>query len=129
MDRKQNENRCQGRTKNGRPCRAFATEGGLCFLHSNPNKAAELGRKGGRKNRHAPLPCADPLPPLTTATNVRDTVAGLIEDVRSSRVPQKTASVLTPMLNLLLKAIETSDLERRIEALEKREAKSQTSER
>ena len=104
----------------GRPCRAFATEGGLCYLHANPNKAAELGRKGGRKNRHAPIATAvDPLPPLTTASNVRDTVAGLIDDVRSGRVPQKTASVLTPMLNLLLKAIETSDLEQRIEALER----------
>jgi len=120
MNLKQNENRCQGRTKKGRPCRAFATEGGLCFLHTNPNKAAELGRKGGRKNRHATaVPTTDRLPPLTTAIDVRDTLVRLYDDVRSGKVPQKTASALTPMLNLLLKAIETSDLEQRIEALEK----------
>lgn len=123
MKTKQNDNHCKGRNKNGGPCRAFATEGGLCYLHANPKKAVELGRKGGRKNRHAPAAITmNPLPPLTTATNVRDSVAGLIDDVRSGRVPQKTASVLTPMLNLLLKAIETSDLEQRIEALEKAES-------
>lgn len=120
MKTKPKDNHCQGRTKNGRSCRAFATESGLCYLHANPNKAPELGRKGGQKNRHAPAATTvDPLPPLTTATNVRNAVAALIDDVHLGKVPQKTASVLTPMLNLLLKAIETSDLEPRIEALEK----------
>lgn len=120
MKTKPNDNHCKGRNKNGGPCRAFATEGGLCYLHANPGKAAELGRKGGRKNRHPSAPTTvDPSPPLTTASNVRDTVAALIDDVRSGRVPQKTAAVLTPMLNLLLKAIDISDLEQRIEALEK----------
>jgi len=40
--------RCQGQTKAGKPCRAAATSGGLCYFHANPNKAAELGRIGGR---------------------------------------------------------------------------------
>jgi len=44
--------RCKANTKEGRPCRAAATEGGLCFFHANPNKAVELGRIGGRKNGH-----------------------------------------------------------------------------
>lgn len=124
MEANQNEHRCQGRKKNGRPCRAFATSGGLCYLHANPKKAAELGRKGGRKNCHTPASTGvDPLPPLTTASNVRDSVACLIDDVRSGRVSQKTASVLTPMLNLLLKAIDISDIERRLEALEKEKEK------
>jgi Family of unknown function (DUF5763) len=44
--------RCQALTKAGKPCRAAATEGGLCFFHANPSKAVELGRIGGLKNRH-----------------------------------------------------------------------------
>jgi len=47
-------NRCGAKTKEGKPCRAAATEGGLCFFHANPNKAAELGRVGGRKSRYPP---------------------------------------------------------------------------
>jgi hypothetical protein len=43
------------------PCR----EGGLCFLHSNPKKAAELRRIGGKKNRH--IPGGISLPPLESA--------------------------------------------------------------
>ena len=27
-------------------------EGGLCYFHANPNKAAELGRNGGRRRKH-----------------------------------------------------------------------------
>jgi hypothetical protein len=45
------KNSCRAKTKNGEPCQAAATEGGLCFFHSNPKKASELGQIGGRKNR------------------------------------------------------------------------------
>jgi hypothetical protein len=31
--------RCQSLTKKGEPCRAAATEGGLCFFPANPNIA------------------------------------------------------------------------------------------
>jgi len=44
MDAKQNGSRCKARTKAGKPCRAAATAGGLCFFHANPEKASELGR-------------------------------------------------------------------------------------
>lgn len=40
--------RCKALTKSGKPCRAAATAGGLCFFHANPNKRlswAELGEK------------------------------------------------------------------------------------
>jgi hypothetical protein len=41
--------RCKALTTQGKPCRAAATEGGLCFFHANPNKAVELGRIGGKQ--------------------------------------------------------------------------------
>jgi hypothetical protein len=56
---------CKGRTRSGKPCRAAATAGGLCFFHANPAKAAALGRLGGKKRHHfgteknfSPLPMA-----------------------------------------------------------------------
>jgi hypothetical protein len=125
MSTKRGDVRCKAQTKEGKPCRAAATEGGLCFFHANPNKASELGRIGGRKNRHAAAGAADPLSKLDTALAVRETVAGLIERVISGRLSPRIASGLAPLLNLQLRAIETTDLERRVADLEKRLAEAQ----
>src|SRR5208283_6129230 len=120
MTRKNLDSRCKARAKSGKPCRAAATEGGLCFFHTNPNKASELGRIGGRSNRHAAGENVDPLPTLDNAMAVRDTVARLIADVYAGKIHPRIASGLAPLLNLQLRAIETTDLEQRIAKLEKR---------
>jgi hypothetical protein len=113
-------NRCKAKTKSGKPCGAAATAGGLCFFHANPNKASELGRIGGRSNRHTAGETGDPLPTLDNALAVRDTVARLIADVYAGKTHPRIASGLAPLLNLQLRAIETTDLEQRIAKLEKR---------
>jgi hypothetical protein len=74
MTHKNLNSRCKAIAKSGEPCRAAATEGGLCFFHANPDKASELGRIGGRGNRRAAGENADPLPTLDNALAVRDTV-------------------------------------------------------
>jgi hypothetical protein len=118
--------RCKARTKAGKPCGAAATAGGLCFFHANPNKASELGRIGGRSKRR-PLPgSVDPLPKLDNAMAVRKTVAQLIEDVYSGRLDTRVAMALTPLLNLQLRAIETTDVERRLEEWGKQSEGDQT---
>jgi hypothetical protein len=114
-----NGTRCKARTKSGKPCRAAATEGGLCFFHANPSKAAELGRIGGRKNRYIQPGTTDSLPSLDTAQAVRDTVARLITDVYSGKLSPKIATGLAPLLNLQLRAIDITDLQRRLANLEK----------
>ena len=118
------DSRCKGRTKSGRPCRAAATPGGLCFFHANPDKASELGRIGGRGNRHAAGENADPLPTLDNAMAVRDTVARLIADVYGGKVHPRIAAGLAPLLSMRLRAIETTDVERRLAQLEKAMAKT-----
>ena len=115
------ESRCKSLTKAGKPCRAAATEGGLCFFHANPAKASELGRIGGRKNRHIIAASLDPFPDLKTALDVRETVDRVIKEVCARRIDPRTAAALTPLFSLQLRAIETSDLERRLLALEKRD--------
>lgn len=64
MSTKISDGRCKGRAKSGKACRAAATNGGLCFFHANPDKASELGRIGGRSNRHVAGETAYPLPRL-----------------------------------------------------------------
>jgi hypothetical protein len=110
--------RCQGQTKSGKPCRAAATSGGLCFFHANPNKASELGRIGGRSNRQVAGESTDPPPSLDNVTALQATVARLISDVYSGKLPPRTAAGLAPLLNLQLRTIETADLERRLANIE-----------
>src|ERR1017187_7724447 len=96
------KNRCQARTKEGKPCRAAATAGGLCFFHANPNKASELGRIGGRSKRDGSTENGDPLPTPDTAVALRDTAARLITDVMAGKVHPRVAAGLAPLMNLLL---------------------------
>jgi hypothetical protein len=93
-------NRCKGTARTGRPCRAAATEGGLCFFHANPEKAAELGRIGGTKNRYTFV--AEDRPPLaiTSVKEVQTTLTRLIDEVYSSKLSPKTAAGLAALLNL-----------------------------
>lgn len=66
--------RCRATTKTGKRCKAAPTAGGLCFFHANPNKAVELGRKGGRKNRNLPIEAIDSPLNLNTAEGIRTTL-------------------------------------------------------
>ena len=110
---------CKARTKAGKPCRAAATEGGLCFFHANPDKASELGRMGGRSKRYA-AESADPLPTLDGTIAVRDTAARLFEEVYSGKRHHRVAASLAPLLNLLFRATAKTDLlEQRIAELER----------
>jgi hypothetical protein len=98
---------CKGIAKSGKPCRAAATAGGLCFFHANPNKAAELGRLGGRSKNQIVTEGLDPLPALDNAIAVRDTLARLITDVHAGKVALNTAAELARLLNLQLRALES----------------------
>jgi hypothetical protein len=111
----------------GKPCRAAATEGGLCFFHANPNKAAELGRVGGRKSRH-PLGCvADPPRDLKSMKGVLEAAGRLIEDVYSGKISPRIAGCVAPLLNLQMRAIQATDLEMRITKLELSQTESRES--
>ena len=116
---KNSNSRCQALTKKGTPCRAAATAGGLCFFHANPNKASELGRIGGRSNRHWTAESPD-VPPLSleSATAIRDAIARLIADLYAGKLHPRVAAGLSPLLNLQLRAIEKTDVERRIADME-----------
>jgi hypothetical protein len=100
MTSENQDSSCKGQTKSGKPCRAAATSGGLCFFHANPNKASELGRIGGKRNRRVIAQNDDPLPKLNTAMAVRDVVTQLIADVYSGKLQPRVAAGLAPLLNL-----------------------------
>lgn len=118
MALRNSNSRCKATAKSGKPCRAAATAGGLCFFHANPDKASELGRVGGRRNRRTADETCETLPVLDNALAVRNTIARLVSDVFSGKLHVRVASGLAPLLNLQLRAIETADLEQRLAKLE-----------
>jgi len=106
MSVKNLESRCKAVAKSGKPCRAAATAGGLCFFHANPNKASELGRIGGKSNRHATTGVADPLPKLENAVAVSNALGQLFADVQAGKTSPKVATTLAQLLSLQLRAFE-----------------------
>ncbi len=117
---KNEEHPCKAKAKSGEPCRDAATPGGLCYFHANPDKASELGRIGGRKNRHGAAENVDPLPTLDNALAVQSMVARLITDVYAGKIHPKTAAGLAPLLNVQMRAIEVTNLEGQVASLKKR---------
>ena len=110
MAQKNSDRRCQAPTKSGKPCGAAPMEGGLCFLHANPNKARELGRIGGRKKHTFAYATPESLAPLDNAVAVRDALARWIPDLIAGKLPPKIATPLASLLNLQLRAIEAIEV-------------------
>ena len=111
-------NRCQSRTKAGRPCKAAPTAGGLCFFHANPNKASELGRIGGAKRKRNGSERSITFADVNNALAVKEMVSRLIEEVSAGNLNSRIPS-LVRLMSLQLRAIETADLDVRLTKLEK----------
>lgn len=112
---------CRAKTKAGRPCAAPVLSGSaFCALHSDPNRAAELGRKGGARNRkvYEGEVCNVSVP--QSAGDVKRMLAETMADIRAGRMNPKLGSTLGYLGTALLRAFELADFEQRLEQLEKR---------
>ena len=92
---------------------------GLCALHAHPARAAEMGRRSGKARRKgwSEQQQAELAPPQT-ADEVRTALGQFISDVRARRLDPKVAGTLGYLANVLLKSIEVSDVEGRLDAVE-----------
>lgn len=113
--------KCAKRNLSGKPCGAPAGSSGLCALHSNPDRARQLGARGGKGNRHVPttVPAIQFEPPKNAA-DVRDALGKIMADVHNGALDTKRATTAVYAGMALLKALETSDLESRIKSLEEK---------
>lgn len=110
---------CSAKTKRGHPCRAAVVCGTrFCALHGDPTRAAELGRMGGLKNRHYVDTDEVTIAPPSTPEDIKNLLAQAMADVRAKKLDPRTASTLTYMSGALLKAFESTDLEKRLARLE-----------
>ena len=95
-------------------------ERGLCAFHADPKRAAQLGRLGGQKNRlRISRAEARHVRPPQTAKEVKEILAETMAGVQSGGLDPKIGSVIAYMGNALLKAIETTEMEERLQALER----------
>ena len=111
--------KCSARTKLGNECRAAAVVGTqFCALHGDPSRAAELGRMGGRKNRHYVDVDEVKFAPPSTPEDIRNMLSQAMADVHARKLHPRIASTLTYMAGALLKAIESTDVQQRLARLE-----------
>lgn len=118
--RKQSRELCKARTKIGGPCQAPAVEGGFCFCHAHPEKMAELGRQGGRKNRRWKLDEGNRQPrPLKSMGEVGELLEETINRVRQGPFDLRAANAIGFLASVLLKALDQRTEERlaQLEAL------------
>jgi len=107
--------KCQAKTKAGRSCAAPAIRGSrFCALHSDPNRAAELGRRGGGKHKHVYESDAKEVAAPQNAADVKAFLAETMAEIRGGRMDPKVGTTLGYLGTSLLKAIETSDIEQRL---------------
>jgi hypothetical protein len=111
---------CQQKKRDGSDCRARAVAGqSLCALHSEPGRAAELGRKGGhRRAIYAPGRLKEFTAPRDAA-DLRDLLAQSIIDIRAGMLDPKIANSISYLGAGFLRAVELADIEARLAELER----------
>lgn len=114
--------KCKYTKDNGRQCGAYAMKGSeFCYLH-NPaisKKQKKLDQTRGGANRRA-LTIAEPLPPMKLETP-KDVVLLLVDTinrVRAGELDVKVANCLGVLTGHLIKALETAQLNDKLEAIE-----------
>jgi len=110
---------CQKKKRDGKRCRAPALAGKkYCALHAEPGRAAALGRKGGcRRTVCSPDSLKEFVAPQSAA-DLRDLLAEAIIEIRAGKLDPKVGNALGYLGTSLLRALEVSDTERRLDALE-----------
>ncbi len=111
---------CKATASSGGRCKAKPHKGGLCFFHSDPKRAAELGRKGGRRNRHTYETPLQHVSVPESAGDVKQMLAETMAEIRAGRMDPKLGSTLGYLGMALLRAFEVADFEPRLKQLEQR---------
>ena len=103
---------CKAQTKAGGVCQAPAVERNLCFFHAHPEKPAELGRQGGKTNRHWKVE-EESLPqiPLKSIGDVSRLLEETINRVRQGPFDLRAANAIGFLAGILLKAIDSGRIE------------------
>jgi hypothetical protein len=109
--------KCRAKNNSGKPCSAPAVGGtNRCVMHSG--RAVELGRKGGRRRAVYKPDGLKEFPAPKNAADLRELLAQSIIEIRTGKLDPKLANSISYLGTGFLRALEISDLETRLLALE-----------
>ena len=95
-------------------------EGGLCYFHANPDKASELGKRGGQAKSPTGTPGVSEYDarPLRSVDDIAKLLADTINDLRSGSIDSRLANTVGFLAGGMLKALQQGDMEGRLRAME-----------
>ncbi len=109
---------CDHKKRDGKRCGARALKNEThCSLHAEPGRAAALGSKGGRRRAYRPGDLREFAAPKTAA-DLRDLLAESMIEIRGGKLDPRVANALGYLGASYLRALEASDVESRLGALE-----------
>jgi len=108
---------CQFIKKDGSPCKAHAKkDSDFCFFHTNPENAKTAGEKGGRQGRHKVL--FESNLSLKSTNDVISLLEETINQIRTGSFDRAIGNTVGYLAGILLKCLEQSELEQRINKIE-----------
>ncbi len=111
--------RCSAKNRKGQRCGAWSAAGAdKCVLHLDPELAAKMGSRHGRRAAYRTHSDAATMQPPKTAGDVRDALASAMAQVHARQMDARTANTLAYLGMSLLRAIEVSQIEGRLGNLE-----------
>ena len=115
--------KCRATTRTGAPCQAYAVANSDYCFHHDPARAVQrrIARQRGGRARHGRHigPVAPPEPiTLDTITDVAALLRDTIQDTLALENSLQRAKTLGYLSGLFLKALDMSNLEQRVVALE-----------
>jgi len=110
---------CKAIAKNGEPCKAAPMHSGLCHFHENPNRAAQLGRLGGQKNRREKSSSAHAFPKMAGCESALEILQGIFEASRAGSMRPAVANILIKVVNLQTEVWVKTRVEQQIAELQK----------
>jgi hypothetical protein len=110
---------CEQMKRDGKQCMAPGLAGKkYCAIHAEPGRAAQLGSKGGRRRALCSPGNLKDFATPKTAADLRDLLAESLIELRAGKLDPRVANALGYLGASYLRALEISDLESRLDALE-----------
>jgi hypothetical protein len=112
---------CKAKKPDGSDCQNIALPGSeFCFFH-DPDKAdkrREAQALGGRHNHIKTLDADAPDVKIESCSDTVPLLSETINQVRKGEIDPRVANAVGYLANVLIKAVEQSDIEKRLEAIE-----------
>ena len=110
---------CEHKSEDGKRCGAAALKAKTrCSLHADPERAAALGSKGGRRRSVYRAGDLREFAAPKTAADLRDLLAESIVEIRAGKLDPRVGNALGYLGASYLRALEVSEIEARLDILE-----------